>query len=76
MRNVLPRMLTVLEARVPRSAPQVRFGVIHVGADDIATAAKVQLQQLYPTAEIIVAPATPVLAAHLGPGAWGLCYIQ
>ncbi len=75
MRNVLPRMLSVLEERVPRTARKTRFGVIHVGMDELAAEAKAELQARYHQPEIVVAPATPVLAAHLGPGAWGLCYV-
>jgi DegV family protein with EDD domain len=74
MRNALPRMLKVLEERVAADAPAVRFGIIHVGAPEIADQAKHALQKIYGPREIIVAPATPVLAAHLGPGAWGMCY--
>ena len=74
MRNVLPRLLKVLADRIPAQEDAVRFGVIHVGASEIAAEAKRALQQSYGPREIIVAPATPVLAAHLGPGAWGLCY--
>jgi DegV family protein with EDD domain len=74
MRNVLPRMLKVLEERIDRTNQAVRFGVIHVGAPDIAAEVKSAIQQSYGPREIIVAPATPVLAAHLGAGAWGLCY--
>jgi DegV family protein with EDD domain len=74
MRNVLPRMMQILQGRVPASVKSVRFGVIHVDAPAIAAEAKSALQQSYGAREIIVSPATPVLAAHLGPGAWGLIY--
>lgn len=72
-KNVMPRMLQVVQQRVPPNA-QVRFGIVHVGVEEIAQQVKQRLLQLYPAAEIIVAPATPVLATHLGPGAWGLAY--
>ena len=74
MRNVLPRMLRILETRVAPDTTSVRFGIIHVGAPEIAAEAKAALQKIYGPHEIITSPATPVLAAHLGPGAWGLCY--
>ncbi len=74
MRNALPRMFRILEQRVPRGSNSVRFGIIHVGAPDIAAEAKATLQKSYGAREIITSPATPVLAAHLGPGAWGLAY--
>ena len=74
MRNVLPRMLKVLAERVSADQPSLRFGIIHVGTPAIAAEAKRAIQNLYGPREIIVAPATPVLAAHLGVGAWGICY--
>ncbi|HEY0671461.1 MAG TPA: DegV family protein [Longimicrobiales bacterium] len=74
MRNVLPRMMKALEERVPRSVNTVRFGVIHVGMPELAAQAKAAIHRIYGPRETIVAPATPVLAAHLGPGAWGICY--
>lgn len=74
MRNVLPRMMKVLQQRVPKSVKSARFGIIHVGAPDLAAEAKAAIEKQYGRREIIVNPATPVLAAHLGPGAWGLCY--
>ena len=74
MRNVLPRMLTMLQERVPRGESAIRFGVIHVGAPEIAAEARLAIQQIYGRCEIMVGPATPVLAAHLGVGAWGICY--
>jgi uncharacterized protein len=74
MRNVLPRILKILEQRITRGSESVRFGIIHVGAPAIVAEAKAALQAIYGPREIITAPATPVLAAHLGPGAWGLAY--
>ena len=72
-RNVLPRMMRELEARVPKNA-NARFGIIHVGAESLAHSIDEQIRQRYPNSETIIAPATPVLATHLGPGAWGICY--
>jgi DegV family protein with EDD domain len=73
-RNVLPRMMAELERRVPRTAQALRFGVVHVDAEDIVEAVSGELLSRYGEREIISAPATPVLATHLGPGAWGLAY--
>jgi DegV family protein with EDD domain len=74
MRNVLPRIMRILTERIPKNVTSVRFGVIHVGAEEIAGEAKAALQRMFGNREIIVSPATPVLGAHLGPGAWGLSY--
>jgi DegV family protein with EDD domain len=72
-KTVVPRMLQELEARVPKDAT-ARFGIIHVGAEELAASLDKQIRERYPDAETIIAPATPVLATHLGPGAWGIAY--
>jgi fatty acid kinase/fatty acid kinase fatty acid binding subunit len=72
-KNVTPRMLREIEERVPRDAT-VRFGVVHVGCEPVARNVEKKLSQRYAAAEILVAPVTPVLATHLGPGAWGIAY--
>jgi hypothetical protein len=73
-RNAPARILSLLEERVPRSARQVRFGVLHVDRPDIADTLLEELRQRYGERETFVAPLTPVLATHLGPDAWGLVY--
>jgi DegV family protein with EDD domain len=73
-KNVLPRVLAALQARVPAGARALRFGIIHVGAPEIVAPLAAALRQAYGERETIAAPATPVLATHLGPGAWGLAY--
>lgn len=74
MKNVLPRMLRIFEERIPKSTKSVRFGVIHVDAPDIAAEARLALRKTFGERDVIVSAATPVLAAHLGPGAWGMSY--
>jgi fatty acid-binding protein DegV len=72
--NVLPKVLDELARRVPAGARNLRFGVIHVGCPDIVEPVTEALRQRYGERDIIASPATPVLATHLGPGAWGLAY--
>jgi uncharacterized protein len=72
-KNVMSRMLREIEQRVPAGA-RVRFGIIHVGAQNLARTVEQSLRSAHPEAEILVSPATPVLATHLGPGAWGIAY--
>jgi DegV family protein with EDD domain len=75
MKGVLPRMLELMELRVPRTAQNLRFGVVHVGCpEDQLEEIRAALNARFGEREIITAPATPVLATHLGPGAWGLCW--
>jgi DegV family protein with EDD domain len=72
--NVLPKMLSALGSKVPRNARALRFGIIHVGAPEVVPPVAAALEERYGSRETIIAPATPVLATHLGPGAWGLAY--
>lgn len=72
--NVLPRMLKAVEEHVPLTAERVRFGVIHVGCADVAQKVAVELRARYRDCDVIVSPATPVIATHIGPGAWGIAY--
>ncbi|HUP88034.1 MAG TPA: DegV family protein, partial [Longimicrobiales bacterium] len=74
MERALPRMIEVLQQRIPAKAKALRFGVIHVDCPQVVDAARTELIKKFGEREIISAPATPVIATHLGPGAWGLCW--
>ena len=65
---------TVSEA-IPPDAKKFRFGVIHAAAPEMADELRRELATRYPGAEILVAPITPVIATHLGAGAWGIAYM-
>jgi len=65
---------TVAEA-IPPDARKCRFGVIHAAAPETADEMRTELAARYPSAEILVAPITPVIATHLGAGAWGVAYM-
>jgi uncharacterized protein len=71
---VLPKMLELLEERIPSDVGRLRFGVIHVAADEVAAAAAAALRERFGEREILVAPATPVIATHTGVGTWGIAY--
>lgn len=72
--HVLPRMLDILEQQVPRTAAQLRFGVVHVGCPGILDEVSAALRARWGEREILTAPASPVLGTHLGPGAWGIAW--
>lgn len=74
MKNVLTRMLDYIETQAPRSAQALRFGVIHVGCEAVLDEARQEIRQRYGERDIVTAPATPVIANHLGPGAWGISW--
>jgi len=56
-------------------ARKVRFGVVHVGYPEVVRTISEALRREYGEVEILTAPATPVIATHIGPGAWGVAYM-
>lgn len=72
--NVTARMIQTVVGRVPVGAKKLRFGVVHVGCADIARTVASELQERYRAADVLVSPATPVIATHIGPGAWGIAW--
>jgi fatty acid kinase/fatty acid kinase fatty acid binding subunit len=73
-RNVVPKMLELVEQHVPAGSRSVRFGIMHVGRPDICTTVGDELRTRYGNCDILEASVTPVIATHLGPGAWGLAW--
>jgi len=73
-RNVQKRMLELLRQRVPLAVEAVRFGIVHVGAEEVAASVAEEIERLWPGRDIFVGPATPVLATHVGPGGWGVAW--
>jgi uncharacterized protein len=72
--NVLPRMLELIGKQIPGDAKSLRFGVVHVGCRDVADEVAAALRRRFGNRDILISPASPVLATHLGPGAWGIAY--
>lgn len=72
--SVLPRMLDLLASRIPADVRALRFGVVHVGCRDVAETVAGELRKRFGEREILIAPASPVLATHIGPGAWGIAW--
>ncbi len=68
-------MLKMIEDEIPDGAGDVRFGIVHVGAPEVVEPLRRELRQRFGDPEILVAPITPVLATHLGLGAWGIAYM-
>ncbi len=74
--RLLSKMLNAVEESIPGDAERVRFGVVHVDAEERAEAMRTALQERFGARfgveEILLGPATPVLATHIGVGAWGV----
>ena len=68
-------LLEGIFADIPRGAKKVRFGIVHAGAPEVVEPLKAKLHARHPGADILVSPITPVIATHLGLGAWGIGYM-
>lgn len=55
-------------------ADRYRLGVVHAGEPDFAARVEEELRDRYTPRETYCQPLTAVIAAHLGAGAWGVCY--
>ena len=68
-------ILDMVEREIGPAPTQVRFGLVHVGAPELLAPVEEELRRRFgQDVEMMTAPATPVLATHLGIGAWGVAY--
>ena len=68
-------LLDTVAGLVPEGA-RARFGIVYVGDDSVVEPVSETLRARYgPSVEILSAPATPVIATHIGLDAWGLAYL-
>jgi len=75
--GVMEAVLREVKARVPVGAPGLRLGIIHVSCVDVVTRLSAELRAHYgPDVDILTGPVTPVLATHLGLGAWGMGWVM
>jgi DegV family protein with EDD domain len=74
-KNVLPRMMELLEKRVPRSVKRVRFGIPQVACPEIVDEVTAAIRARWGEREVISAPASPIIATHVGEGAWGIAWL-
>jgi fatty acid-binding protein DegV len=71
---VVSRMLALVKRRLTPRPQAVRFGVTHVEAPEVAERVRTALLAAYQPRDCFVSLATGVLGAHLGRGAWGICW--
>ena len=71
---VLARVCRLLDAKLRDAPRRLRLGVAHADTPELAERVRRALADRYRPLEVLVAPATGVLAAHVGPGAWGVFY--
>jgi hypothetical protein len=75
-RRARAELLRLVREQIPREARRLRFGIVQVGipeiVDEIASALRSEYGR---NVEILSAPATPVIATHLGIGAWAVTFL-
>ena len=74
-RRVTLALLDAMAEDMGRVPETVRFGIVHVGLPEIISEVRELLVARYGEVEILSAPITPVIATHVGIGAWGLAYM-
>ena len=74
-KRVILALLDAMAEDMGRVPETVRFGIVHVGIPEIVSEVRELLVARYGEVEILTAPVTPVLATHLGIGAWGLAFM-
>jgi DegV family protein with EDD domain len=74
-KRVIMALLDAVAEDMERVPETLRFGIVHVGIPEIVPEVRELLVARYGNVEILNAPITPVLATHLGIGAWGLAYM-
>lgn len=71
---LLPRLFRLLDAALPRQRDRLRMAVAHADVPELAERVRAALAERYRPLDVLVSPVTGVLAAHAGPGAWGVFY--
>ncbi len=71
---LVPKVLELVAERIG-DAEAFRFGVVHVDAPEVAEAIRTALLDRFGERDVLVSPATPVIATHIGRKAWGLAYM-
>jgi uncharacterized protein len=74
-KNMMPKMMEILERKVPRGVRSVRFGVMHVAVPEVVDEACREIRARYGPVDVLTAPGTPVIGTHAGEGAWGIAYL-
>jgi len=72
--GLLKRVLGLLDEALPAGRERLRMGVVHADVPEVAEEVRDALARRYEPYEILVSPVTAVLAAHAGPGAWGVLW--
>ncbi|HKP76527.1 MAG TPA: DegV family protein [Longimicrobiaceae bacterium] len=74
--QVLPKVLELVEKRIPKGAKKVRFGIFHVACPEVLDEVAAEVKARWGAdRDLLTAAGTPVIATHAGEGAWGLAWM-
>jgi DAK2 domain fusion protein YloV len=73
-KNLVPRVLAILEERLTPKPKSIRFGIAHAEAPEAAERIRVALLAAYQPKDCLVSLATGVIGTHVGIGAWAVFY--
>ena len=68
------RVCALLDTALPAAPRRLRLAVAHADTPELAEQVRRAVAERYRPLDVLVAPATAVLGAHVGPGAWGVFY--
>jgi hypothetical protein len=72
--QLVAKVLALLDQRLQPRPKQVRFGVVHAMAPEVAERVRNALVSVYQPRDCFVTLATGVLGTHVGEGAWAVFY--
>ncbi|MBI4519431.1 MAG: DegV family EDD domain-containing protein [Gemmatimonadetes bacterium] len=73
-KNVMSGTIELLQRNIPADASSLRFGIVHVGCPEVLEEVGLALRARFGDVETITSPATPVIATHIGLGAWAVAF--
>ena len=72
--QLIGKVLALLDAKLQPRPQQIRFGVVHAEAPEVAERVRNALVAAYRPRDCFVSLATGVLGTHVGEGAWAIFY--
>jgi len=73
--RVIKAALDLVAASIPSGASKVRFALAHVLAPEKMDVVRRGVRERFGDVDVLVSPATPVVATHTGVGAWAIAYM-
>ena len=72
--GLIPRVMGYLDRRLTPRPRQMRIGVVHADAAQVAADVADEVERRFQPRECLTADATAALGIHVGPGTWGVFF--